>query len=224
MAISLLMLNWKREQNLHKILGWVDASQLITEVLVWNNNPDTHFEYPKCRIINSNEDFGMRTRFALGLFAENDCVLLYDDDMILAPSAIEGLYEQWKEDPEIMHGLFGRFPNDDGTYGIPVEQQEAEVEMVIGRTMMFHRKYCAGFFTIERDFLCHEGASTKGASEDLLMSYYIMSQTDRLNRVHEYNVIELSHEHSFCDRPGHAPERDYMLHECRTRLMPKELK
>ena len=79
MTVTLVMLSWKRISNLIAAIEEEFDGTLVSEVIVWNNNPEEDLtgRLPaNVRLIQTNEDFGMRTRFGAALFARNDCILL----------------------------------------------------------------------------------------------------------------------------------------------------
>lgn len=211
---SIVFLNWARLDNLKTI---VKAYQIggVKDIIIWNN-ADQAVDIAGARCINAGEDFGMRSRFAAALFAENDCVLIHDDDLMLSMSSMKMLHSLWQQEPEIVHGLLGRNPDGKGNYAEDVYQ--GSCEMVIGRCMMFHRKYAASFFGIEQDYPSPEG-HVKGGCEDILMSYHVISRTGRPNKVHFLNFQELDDNEAINQRPDHLKHRDMMMKLCRSKLL-----
>ena len=218
-TVTLVMLSWKRIDNLIAAIEEEFDGTLISEVIVWNNNPDEDLSgrLPEnVRLIQTSEDFGMRTRFGAALFARNDCILLHDDDLIIPTSSIQTLYNHWTDTPEIMHGIFGRIPKTDNTYGIPIYQ--GVCEMVAGRCMMLHRQYCADFFTMEGEMLAQEDHSAPQGQEDILMSYFVADKSGRHNKVHRVPIRELLSKESICDRPGHYEQRTEFMQKCQEKF------
>ena len=76
-----VMLNWKRPTNVARILAGWQASGFVTEAIVWNNNPAATFRHPWARVINAAQDLGLYTRFVAACLAENECILIQDDDL-----------------------------------------------------------------------------------------------------------------------------------------------
>ena len=213
--ITLIMLSWKRVDNLIKAIETEFDGELISEVIVWNNNKDVDLrgKLPKnVRLIQSNEDFGMRTRFGAALFAKNDCILLHDDDMVLPKLTIQNLYDEWELDNEIMYGLNGRIPKADNTYGKSVK--EGKTHIVIGRTMLLKRTYCVDFFQIERDLEAQPNHSAPQGHEDILMSYFVMSKSGRLNEILYSRYEDLPAPHAICDRDNHYEQRTEFMQDC----------
>jgi len=219
MTVTLVMLSWKRIDNLIAAIEEEFDGTLVSEVIVWNNNPEEDLtgRLPaNVRLIQTNEDFGMRTRFGAALFAHNDCILLHDDDLIIPSSSIQTLHNHWKDTPEVMHGIFGATPRGDNTYGSEVSDGVAE--MVIGRCMMLHRQYCADFFTMEREMPAQEDHSAPKGQEDILMSYFVADQAGRHNKIHSLPIQELLSNESICERPGHYEQRTEFMQMCQEKF------
>ena len=213
--ISLILISWKRVENLLKVIEEEFDGELISEVIVWNNNPEIRLKDKlpsNVRLVETNEDFGMRTRFGAALFAKNECILLHDDDMILPALTIKNLYDEWRLDGEIMYGLNGRIPRPDNTYGQQIKQ--GKTHMVLGRTMMLKRTYCADFFTMERDLQAQSDHSAFCGQEDILMSYFVMSKSGRPNEILHSHYEELPAMDAICDRPNHYDQRTEFMQLC----------
>jgi|TARA_B100001105_G_C22386504_1_gene442197 2-polyprenyl-3-methyl-5-hydroxy-6-metoxy-1,4-benzoquinol methylase len=224
MTVTLVMLSWKRISNLIAAIEAEFDGTLVSEVIVWNNNPEEDLtgRLPEnVRLIQTSEDFGMRTRFGAALFAHNDCILLHDDDLIIPTTSIQTLYNHWKDTPEIMHGIFGRIPKHDNTYASPI--RDGVCEMVVGRCMMLHRQYCADFFTMEREMPAREDHSALHGQEDILMSYYVADKAGRHNKVHRVPIEELLSNESICERPGHDEQRTEFMHKCQVKFEDAEV-
>ena len=219
MTVTLVMLSWKRISNLIAAIEEEFDGTLVSEVIVWNNNPEEDLtgRLPaNVRLIQTNEDFGMRTRFGAALFARNDCILLHDDDLIIPTSSIQTLYNHWTDTPEIMHGIFGKIPKLDNTYAAPM--YNGVCEMVLGRCMMLHRQYCADFFTMEREMPAREDHSAPQGQEDILMSYFVADKAGRHNKVHRVPIRELLSNESICERPGHYEQRTEFMQKCQEKF------
>src|SRR5260370_19976364 len=87
---TVVILNWQRPANVRAILDCYVAYRQVAEIIVWNNNGGRTFTYyhPKVRLILSAE-LGLNTRWAAALLAENDFVIVADDDLITHESTID---------------------------------------------------------------------------------------------------------------------------------------
>lgn len=212
--ITGVILNWKRRKNVLRILDGWQSSGLVSEAMVWNNNPDITFRHDWASVINTNKDLGLYTRFAAACLAKNECVLIQDDDILLPVESLNALYQAWLDDPEVLHGLFGRAPKPDGSYADMI-QGDQEAPVVLTRALLSHRRHAAAFFDIAPDFsvLQQEGIPA-GNGEDILFNYAVRKSSGRLNRVHDLKAKELRN-------GGHAiHKRNEQAHfDHRTRLM-----
>jgi len=214
LPVSLVLLSWNRIANLQKIVDSYSEIEQIDEIIIWNNNMRLMIRGTnKTRVIYSSEDFGMRTRFAAALFAKNNCIILHDDDTLLPSLTIDRLYEEWRKESEIMHGLWGVVPKSDNTYPMYV-QSPAKVDMIIGRCMVIDKKYCRDFFTIEQDFPAPINHGAPHGCEDILMSYMVMKISGKKNQSHSMEHVDLPNDHAICDRPMHYEHRTEFMQLC----------
>jgi len=55
LMITSVLLNWKRPENVERIVRYLDKHSLIDEILVWDESPDQRFQNlskcPKVRVI-----------------------------------------------------------------------------------------------------------------------------------------------------------------------------
>jgi len=216
LPVTGVMLNWKRPANVARILSGWQAGGIVTEAIVWNNNPAATFRHQWARVINSSQDMGLYTRFAAACLASNDCVLIQDDDLELPAESLQALLDAWENDPDIIHGIFGRAPKPDGSYARNVGG-DTESPIVLTRVLLAHRRYASQFFRFARTFddVQREGKPT-GNGEDIIFSYVARRASGRLNRVHGVSVNELPAPHSIHGRnwKGHVAHRSRLLRAC----------
>src|SRR5205823_119244 len=75
--ITAVVLNWKREQNVHTLIDALGNSSDVGEIIVWNNHPKPFASgNAKVRVINSYRNFGPWARHVAGLLAMNEDILL----------------------------------------------------------------------------------------------------------------------------------------------------
>lgn len=190
--ISACFLNWRRPDNLKANLDRLRRHPLVDDCIVWNNNGGHVFQHDWPTVLNGSRDLGLHTRFAAAALLKHDCVLIFDDDLRLPPQTIDRLVEFWQQEPDLVHGIFGRRLKRDRSYGIDVNRKEAEVPIVLTRALVFHRKYAAAWLAAALRFekILRDG-SPVGNGEDILLSYVARKATGRLNRVHKLPSTEL---------------------------------
>lgn len=219
--ISAVLLNWKRPANVQRIVaGWKEGS-LVTDPLVWNNNPDQPLALP-CAVVQANQNMTFYPRFAMACLAKHECVLIQDDDLELPANSLRRLYAAWREAPEILHGVFGRKPKPDGSYAVNL-LGDREVPVVLTRVLLMHRRYAAEFFRFLPAFEAIQAASRPpGNGEDILLSYIVRRASGRLHRIHDLRVQELPAPHAVCGRAGHYQHRTRLLRACEAWLTQEE--
>lgn len=217
--ITGVLMNWKRPANVaHIVAGW-QAGGIVTEAIAWNNNPDPQFALPMdlpAKVISVKHDLGLYTRFAAACLAQNECVLIQDDDLELPAESLHRLHENWKRDPDILHGIFGRAPKLDGSYAQDIVG-DVDVPVVLTRVLLAHRRYFAEFFLHAPRF---EGVQSQnrpiGNGEDIILSYVVRYSSGRLNRVHAIPVHELPAPYAMHSRnwTAHIAHRTRLLRAC----------
>ena len=215
-GISAVILNWKRPENVARIVsGWL-ADGFVTEAIVWNNNPAAPFRHGWAQIVNAEQDLGLYTRFAAACPANYECILIQDDDLAIPVNSLRVLYEAWRRSPDVLHGIFGRRPAPDGSYD-PRNVGTGEAPIVLTRALLAHRRYASEFFkaatrfeTIQRD------GRPVGNGEDIIFSYTVMQLSGRMNYVHRLPVSELPAPDAIHqrDRTAHLAHRSRLLRAC----------
>lgn len=221
MSTSVIILNWKRRNNVRRIVTELTEERYVSQIVVVNNNPSdtlhtSEIVTQKAVLVNNSRDLGLTTRFAFPLLCDNDAVLIIDDDNAFKPGEFEKLYSHWLDDPDILHGKHGRRPRlKDNSYADDIRGEE-ECPIVLTRVMMMHRKYASLFFlALERFRGMLEKSKPKGNGEDILMSYTVMKQTGRNNRVHKINMQELPAPEAIHGRwGGHMKYRTNLMRAC----------
>ena len=215
--ITVVSLHWKRTDNTHMIVKSLKSHPLVSEVIVWNNNPEIHLECSDgVRVINSSDDFGLNTRFAAALLAANDCILTIDDDILPHPETVKSLFKCWQDDSDVLHTLHGRTPTRDNEYGYNVlagNGEYAEAEISLTRCTMYHRQYAAKYFRIQSQIRDKEHI-TPNNGEDIILSYIARSISGKMNRVYSFPSSELHDPHAISHRAGHRDYRTHLMRRC----------
>ncbi len=81
--VSAIVLNWKRPEQVRKIVTYLSEKDYVDEVIVWNNNPvplrlDQNLD--KLRIINSEQNLGDHAKYLACAEARNEYCFYQDDD------------------------------------------------------------------------------------------------------------------------------------------------
>lgn len=237
--ISVISLHWDRTENTHKIIESLKGSDLVDDVIVWNNNHKKvfHSNYPWVRVVNTSCDFGMETRYIAALLAKNDTILFIDDDNLLPQESIAKLYDAWLQEPDIIHTLDGRQPGVGNTYSssritspmLPGGYRESPMSLT--RCTMISKKYMSKYFEVVskiREGLEEVKSLPPMPNEDIIMSYVVMAETGKLQKVHYFPREELPYGcNSICQRSGHMELRTQTMRKCHKYagvLTPQETK
>lgn len=224
-AVSAVVLNWARPRNVDRIIRSWAAGGIVRDAIVWNNRGESpYWPHPPApeapgfslRVINASADCGLYSRFAAGLLARHDCVLIQDDDIELPPATLAALVRAHVADPLVLHGIFGRAPRRDGSYARAV-RGDAEVPVVLTRALVTDRSNFAEFFRyapifdgIQRD------SSPAGNGEDIIFSYVARNRLGQPNRIYSLPKIELDDHDAMNgrDRAAHVAHRSRLLRAC----------
>ncbi len=220
--ISAVLLNWKRPEGVEKICKHLLQSDLIGEIIIWNNNADMSmsFDNEKTRIINCSEDFGLFTRFAAASLSKYPCILYHDDDIMAPETTLKELFKHWQKQPYSCHTSFGRNPKN-GQYS--KNTQYGPVEISLTRYVLIHRAVCVHALSKVPLFDDIRGIPV-GNGEDIILSYAAMDYSGKLNRAYKLETKDLYHkdEHAISHRfPEHDAHRSRMIQRAYKVFKPK---
>ena len=195
-------------------------------VLVWSNCDENRisFRSPKIEHVFADRNQHILPRFALATLADAGPVLILDDDLNVPEATLARLKQAYLTYPDVVHGLYGRRPTSKGYYADFYDHDDAEVEMVLGRCMVFDRSLLAQFFTLWLNTpalsrVCIESASngySPHPGEDIVMSYAArFNALGKLNRVWNLPRTELdAGTVAMTERKGHWEYRQRVMDIC----------
>lgn len=95
--ITACLLHWKRTEALGTLLEAVMSNDLISEIIVWNNNPEVELsgKLDKVKTINSDQNVITYGRYLAAEMASNDLIYTQDDDWY--PADLDFLMSHHKE-------------------------------------------------------------------------------------------------------------------------------
>ena len=214
---SLVVLNWKRPDNVRRILDRYVTCPAIDDLIVWNNNPEASFAYAhrNVRCINSDE-FGLNTRWAACLLAKHACVLVHDDDLVCDLATIGRLVEYHRRAPDRAYTLHGRNPTRSNEYADKVDhvREPTECDMHLTRVTCVSRRWVPRYF----DALAEMGLEidpARGGGEDIVFSYAARAATGHRPVVVPGHYEDLIARHAQANRAGaQAAERTRIMRAC----------
>jgi|TARA_R100001015_G_C4629728_1_gene190800 hypothetical protein len=213
---TLILSSFKRPKNVKKILAAYMDYALLDEIIIWHNGPeklDIGAFDEDVKIIESN-DLGLASRYAAGLLASNDIVLLQDDDIFFEEESLRIIVNESIKNPERTITSEGKIPHKDNTYGKGIKPgigEKIECEIHLNRLVCTKREFIPHFFST----LYKTGLSLNprtGGGEDIVYSYAITNFTGKKPLAVGVSYKNLSSKEAISDRYGnqHANRTDIM--------------
>ncbi len=134
--ITAILLSWRRPQNLPRLLDQLRASPLVSEILLWNNNPEITLDFPGVTVINSPRNYRCVARYCLVPLARHETIWFQDDDVVIRPEQLAQIHAAYRREPTRIYGAAGR-DLVEGLYSADLVHGECDI--VLGQTMLFHR-------------------------------------------------------------------------------------
>lgn len=92
--ITALLLNWKRPDNLKKIISIIKGQSVPVQIFLWNNNPEDNNQYNVELQINSSKNLMCSPRWLMSGYSESEYFFSLDDDLVFADKfVIEDCYK-----------------------------------------------------------------------------------------------------------------------------------
>lgn len=210
--MTLIIMNWKRPQMVSTLVERYSSYSAIGDIVVWNNNPECSPDLGKHRknvkVVTCKHDAGLDSRWAAGVLADHEHLLIHDDDLVLSETALTLLFRHYLRNPHLCHGICGRNLKD------LYETTDAfgRVDVVLTTCLVINRRYLRSYF--ERvaafDDLRNYGC---GNGEDIVMNYVVRSITGERNKAYHIPYTNASNDsdiskHSISRRPGHLSVRN----------------
>ncbi len=136
-AFSAVLLSWKRPYNLPRILTSLKEIPYISEILLWNNNPEVQLKFDGVTTINSEKNFFCFPRYLVATLAQNENLWFQDDDLEISREQFIMLAREYKKDPSRVYGFRGQ--NLENGKVNPVRWDYGDVDLILGQTTMFHK-------------------------------------------------------------------------------------
>lgn len=212
MSLTIVILSWKRTQNLPKILESIKLNTIQPDkVFVFNNNLDIQLTSLNAVTINSGENFGCQMRHAFALGINSTHFMFIDDDLMLKPTTIASFVNWGNKYPEAILGYWGRkVGHDKSPYHDASEVnfsvvEPTEIDIVLGR-LHYCRKdklslpFYYKFFTKEDDIALSLANKKAGFKN------YVIPGT---------GTIDLpGYQQGICNRDNHWDIRDQAVRDC----------
>ncbi|KPK41394.1 MAG: hypothetical protein AMJ65_09560 [Phycisphaerae bacterium SG8_4] len=146
MAISAVLLSWRRPTNIEPIVRTLRKHPLIKEVLVWNNNPEINLKGDGAIVINSSHNFFPFVRYCLVPLTKHPLIWFQDDDLLISPEQLDKIVSAYSTAPNRIYGCRGRNIVR-GRYAPAIVYGECDI--ILGQSMLFHKKL---FYEVAPEF------------------------------------------------------------------------
>ena len=135
-GVTAIILSYKRQQNIRIIIDRLLSTGIVTQIIVWNNNPEIQYQLDGVMTINASHNHKAIARYAAAMLSENDTILFNDDDWLFNADDIVALYAQQQCEPDRIFGFMGRNLQD-GQY--MTQAAFGDVDIVLGQFMLFSK-------------------------------------------------------------------------------------
>ena len=111
--VTVVLLNWKRQDNVRFIVDALENYTTVSEVLVLMCNAETSFpiQSSKAKALDFSAletSWGLTGRFKACLLARNPWVLVMDDDLLVTESGLDRLLQAKAHTVDHLVGFFAR--------------------------------------------------------------------------------------------------------------------
>jgi|TARA_B110000879_G_scaffold79900_1_gene111073 hypothetical protein len=203
--VTVLLMNYKRRENLNKIILALKSQTIPCEIFVWNNAPEPFVHADVDWVLNSSDNVRCWPRWLMGTFAKNDYIMSHDDDLLITQhDALECLIKEYKQFGKegMALGPFGVILGKDNLYfpktlldkglqklgasGIPQHLshplKSTKVDLIKGRMVFFKKS------DLHKIPLFPMGPNDLAAGDDIVISAHLANGalghhlvTNRLN-------------------------------------------
>jgi len=197
MNVSVIILNYSRPKYVPYIVSQISKIDEIDQIIISNGKKESSLsnsdfkDFPRSKDLKlldhcgeMNKEYGLTLRFLSALEAKNDYVMIMDDDIIPSAEMVKILAWKVRQEPDIIHGVYGRDVKDDG---YSYENVFGQVPIVLTRCLMTTKSKCQYFMD---NFRSYETEQIKKAKpywngEDILFSLLSISATGEMNRSYD---------------------------------------
>lgn len=140
-----LLLNWKRPDNLVKVIESIRKQTVPTTIFLWDNSGED-IKYDVDAHVRSNINFKCWPRWALGSMAESEFIFSLDDDLMFKDEKVLEDACKYRTVPDIIIGYCGvQLVRDTNYWDSPhikaPREEDTYVDIVKGRFMFMRRNF-----------------------------------------------------------------------------------
>lgn len=179
MSVCAILLSYKRQHNMDRILREIAKVPEITRVILSNNNPEVdihawlHPEDYAVEVVSQPEPTLHTKRYDIALdIPDYEYFFCPDDDVFLTAAQISELIAHLKANPQVPHGMHGQIKSFFGqTLGLTpdVISMDCEVE-VLNRIFFFTRAHLLRMVELARA-MGYPGINEARFLDDVILSF-----------------------------------------------------
>jgi hypothetical protein len=174
--VTVVLLNFKRSDNIRKIVDNMINYNSVAEIIVVSNNPNSTFTYPNKKVIVLDmmayeDDLGVAVRFKACLLAMNRHILIADDDLMVTEAGLSNLLTARYEHPWSIVGFWGRDYNHSNPDYAYIDTGPGHHDIALTKALLLDTCACRAFWEASHlmQDIAHEAAVTWNG-EDIFMS------------------------------------------------------
>lgn len=147
MKATALLLNWKRPDNLVKIINSLKSQSVSVEIFLWNNNIEDNNKYNVDLQINSDKNLMCLPRWFMGTYASSEYIFSLDDDLIFNDSNVVEDCVNFVKENDVAIGKTGVILNNERDYWKskhvlnPDPHKNISVDIIKGQFLMCSKKH-----------------------------------------------------------------------------------
>ncbi len=152
-----LLLNWKRPENLKRVIQSIRSQSVPVEIFLWNNNINDTTIYDVDLQINSSKNLMCWPRWFLANYTDSEYIFSLDDDLALADTTVISDCIAYVRDHNASIGYSGVVLDASHNYWKskhlhhPKYFSDTEVDIIKGRFMFHHISYLDSVKMISQD-------------------------------------------------------------------------
>lgn len=159
--VTAILLNWKRPENLHKVIKSIRSQSIDIDIWLWDNsNKNEPFDVDLR--INSSKNLKCFPRWCLASMINTKYFFVIDDDLLINDKHVikdcKYIFEKQNE-PDLIIGNYGVVLNTEMNYFDSLHTNSCEVNIncdVIKGRFMFMQRSLLHNVNLQRDFTCED--------------------------------------------------------------------
>ena len=147
--VTVVLLNWKRPENLKKVIESIKKQKKVDVTIhLWNNNIDDDTFFDVDMQIDSDKNYICISRWWMASAADTEYIMTLDDDIMLDDDyAIHQLISVHRAYPTLPDLIVGPYGRDFGSLGyngpdtnFKMVEEDTRVDIIKGRCMLMKRE------------------------------------------------------------------------------------